>query len=142
MVKVRMSEIPEDSPIIKQSRKSKSQTKERDAFDDLLDDFEPDDEEKKVYYKTLIHFPEIGYSVNPSYIQSIEKTFRLRESIYNEEKPVVSEYGILINCGVNASMNSPKSDIELWYKNEEYRNQRYDKLMTKLDEIGIKIVTI
>lgn len=147
MVKVRTSQIPEDSPIRKVTKKLSSKREqhheeERDDIDLLLDNFEPDEEDKKSYFKTLITFPELSRSINPSYIQSIEKTFRLKESNSNFEAEFKPEYGILINCGVISGMNSPKGDIELWYKDENFRDQRYDKLMKTLDEVGIKVITI
>lgn len=142
MTKVRTSQIPEDSPIRKVTRKKQFYDEERDELDDMLDSFEPDDEEKKTYYKTLISFPETGQVINALYIQSIEKGFRLKESTINFEAELISEYGILINVGMTTGMNSPKADIELWYKNEYYRDQRYHNLMKKLDEAGIKIITV
>lgn len=143
MTKVRTSQIPEDSPIRHVSRKSKKfYDDEQDELDDLLDEFEPDEEKKKTYFKTLITFPELGYSINPSYIQTIEKKFRLKESSTNFEAEPVSEYGIVINCGVTTGMNAPKGDIELWYKSEKYRDQRYEEMMNKFDNAGIKVITI
>lgn len=139
MVKVRTSQIPEDSPIVK--IKKQNPKKERDDFDNLLDTFEPDDEEKKVYFRTLINIPEAG-SINAGYIHSVEKVFRLRESSSNFEGESVPEYGIVINQGITPGINSPKPDIEIWYRTEEYRNQRYDKLMSILDEVGIKVITL
>lgn len=143
MTKVRTSQIPEDSPIRHVSRKSKKfYDDEQDELDDLLDEFEPDEERKKTYFKTLITFPELGYSINPLYIQTIEKKFRLKELSTNFEAEPVSEYGIVINCGVITGMNAPKGDIELWYKSEKYRDQRYEEMMNKFDNIGIKVITI
>lgn len=143
MVKVRTSQIPEDSPIKKVTHKTKKfNSEERDEFDDMLDSFEPDEEDKKIYFKTLITFPELGYSINPSYIHSVEKKFRLKESNSNFESELIPEYGITINCGVTSGMNSPKGDIELWYKDETYRDQRYDRMMKIFDEVGIKVLTI
>lgn len=143
MTKVRTSQIPEDSPIRQTSRKSKKfYDDERDELDDLLDEFDPGEEQKKTYFKTLITFPELGYSINPSYIQTIEKKFRLKESSTNFEAEPVSEYGIVINCGVTTGMNAPKGDIELWFKNEYVRDKRYHDMLKKFDEIGIKVITV
>lgn len=143
MTKVRTSRIPEDSLIRQMSYKSKKfYDDEQDEFDDLLDKFEPGEEEKKTYFKTLITFPELGYSINPSYIQTIEKKFRLKESSTNFEAEPVSEYGIVINCGVTTGMNAPKGDIELWFKNECVRDKRYNDMLKKFDEIGIKVITV
>lgn len=143
MIKVRASQIPEDSPIKQISRKSKKfYDDERDEFDDLLDEFEPGEDEKKTYFKTLITFPELGYSINPSYIQTIEKRFRLKESSTNFEAEPVSEYGIVINSGITTGLNSPKGDIELWFRNEDVRDKRYCDMLKKFDEIGIKVITV
>lgn len=143
MVKVRTTQIPEDSPIRQVTRKSKKfYDEERDEIDDLLDEFEPDEDEKKTYFKTLITFPELGYSINSSYIQTIEKKFRLKESSMNFEAEPVLEYGIVINCGITSGLNSPKGDIEIWFKNEDVRDKRYDDMLKKFDEIGIKVIMI
>lgn len=140
MVKVRTSQIPEDSPIKKITHKSKEFDEEdNDEFYDLLDDL---NEENKTYFKTLIAFPEIGRVINSSYIQSIEKKFRIKESSINFEAESNAEYGIIINSGITPGLNSLKGDIELWYKNEEYRDKRYEELLKKFDEIGIKVITI
>ena len=117
---------------------------ESSEVDDYMDsmDSEIDEEDEKSYFKTLIEFPEIGISINPSFIQSLEKSFKLSESDYNFEGEPKCLFGIIINKGITQGVNSPKSDFEIWFESEEIRDQRYKKLMTKLDEIGIKIVQI
>ena len=117
---------------------------EPSEVDDYMDsmDSEIDEENEKSYFKTLIEFPEIGISINPSFIQSLEKSFKLSESDYNFEGEPKCLFGIIINKGITQGVNSPKSDFEIWFESEEIRDQRYKKLMTKLDEIGIKIVQI
>ena len=103
-------------------------------------DITQDDE--KSYFKTLIEFPEIGISINPCFIQSVEKSFKLSESDYNFEGEPKCLFGIVINKGITQGVNAPKGDFEIWFESEEIRDQRYKKLMTKLDEVGIKIVQI
>ena len=142
MVKVRTSQIPEDSPIRKVTLKKQFHDDERDELDDLLNSFESNEDEKKTYYKTFITFPELGYSINPSYIQTIEKNFRLKESSTNFEAEPVFEYGIVINRGITTGLNSPKGDIEFWFRNEYVRDKRYNDMMKKFDEIGVKVITI
>lgn len=117
---------------------------EPSEVDDYMDsmDSEIDEENEKSYFKTLIEFPEIGISINPSFIQSVEKSFKLSESDYNFEGESKCLFGIVINKGITQGVNSPKSDFEIWFESEEIRDQRYKKLMTKLDEVGIKIVQI
>lgn len=117
---------------------------EPSEVDDYMDsmDSEVDEEDEKSYFKTLIEFPEIGISINPSFIQSVEKSFKLSESDYNFEGEPKCFFGIVINKGITQGVNSPKGDFEIWFESEEIRDQRYQKLMTKLDEIGIKIVQI
>lgn len=116
---------------------------EPSEVDDYMDSMDSEmDEEEKSYFKTLIEFPEIGISINPSFIQSVEKSFKLSESDYNFEGESKCLFGIVINKGITQGVNSPKSDFEIWFESEEIRDQRYKKLMTKLDEVGIKIVQI
>lgn len=150
MVKVRTTVIPEDSPV-KKIGKTKPTAEEVDAdqpeeasdlIERLLSQSESKEDEEKAYYKTLITFPETGQTVNAGYIQSVEKRFRVKESSFNFEAEPTAEYGIVINGGITAGINSPKPDIELWYKNESYRDQRYNELLRKFDEIGIKVITV
>ena len=117
---------------------------ESSEVDDYMDsiDSEIDEKDEKFYFKTLIEFPEIGISINPSFIQSVEKSFKFIESDYNFESVPKCLFGIVINKGITQGVNSPKSDFEIWFESEEIRDQRYKKLMTKLDEVGIKIVQI
>lgn len=122
-------------------RKPYSEPSEVDDYMDSMDS-EIDKEDEKSYFKTLIEFPEIGISINPSFIQSVEKSFKLSESDYNFEGESKCLFGIVINKGITQGVNSPKGDFEIWFESEEIRDQRYKKLMTKLDEIGIKIVQI
>lgn len=133
-----------------QTRKSKLSYKKTSHFessevDDYMDSIDSDTDEEndeKSYFKTLIEFPEIGISINPSFIQSVEKSFKLSESDYNFEGEPKCLFGIVINKGITQGVNSPKGDFEIWFESEEIRDQRYKKLMTKLDEVGIKIVQI
>ena len=100
-----------------------------------------EDDEKK-YFRTLITFSEIGLSINPQIIQSIEKSFRIKESVHNYETTPEPEYGILINYGIESSANNPKKSAELWYKDESYRDRRYRRIIATLDEIGIKVISV
>lgn len=142
MVKVRTSKIPENSPIRK-IKKILVQKLNKNDIEDEDDDFSENDEdseddEKKVVLKYLIYFSDTGYTINPFHIHSIEKTFRLKESTLN----LNTEYGMIINCGIESGTHTPKGDIEFWYKDENFRDQRYTELMKVLDEIGIKTLTI
>ena len=123
-------------------RKPHFESSEVDDYMDSIDYSEIDEKDEKSYFKTLIEFPEIGISINPSFIQSVEKSFKLSESDYNFEGEPKCLFGIIINKGITQGVNSPKSDFEIWFESEEIRDQRYKKLMTKLDEVGIKIVQI
>ena len=123
-------------------RKLHFEPSEVDDYMDSIDYSEIDEKDEKSYFKTLIEFPEIGISINPSFIQSVEKSFKLSESDYNFEGEPKCLFGIIINKGITQGVNSPKSDFEIWFESEEIRDQRYKKLMTKLDEVGIKIVQI
>lgn len=137
MVKARTSKLSYE-------RKPHFESSEVDDYMDSIDSEvdKEDENDEKSYFKTLIEFPEIGISINPSFIQSVEKSFKLSESDYNFEDEPKCLFGIVINKGITQGVNSPKSDFEIWFESEEIRDQRYNKLMTKLDEIGIKIVQI
>ena len=117
---------------------------ESSQVDDYMDSIDSDenDKDENYYFRTLIEFPDLGISVNPSYIQSIEKSFKLSESDYNFEGEPKCLFGIIINKGVIQGINSPMSNSEIWFENEEIRNQSDNRLMTKLDEVGFKIVKL
>lgn len=128
MVKVKTSQIPEEEPI----KRIQSMLREEN------------EEEKKFYYRTLIHFADIGKALNASAIQSIDKTFRVHtpdDSYFDEDARTTFEYGIIINRDVPSNSNNI-SNVEIWYMDERWRDDRYKLLMEILDTAGIKVITI
>lgn len=143
-MKVRMSQIPEDNGKPNFVKK-KIQQKEND---DWLEDDEPnvsynntDDEKEENYIKSMISFPEEGINISLFGIETIEKDFRIKESNYGGEN-VIFEYGIVINKDMEPSMRYPRVNISVWFESEEVRDQRYDNMMTKLKNVGFKIIEV
>lgn len=153
MVKVKTSQIPEDSPIVKKVKKTSQKGRWRhidpDDIDSEIDNYfasynqedDINDEKEKTYFRYMLSIPDFGIILNAYQILSIEKAFRLDESNYGGEN-ITPAYGIIINQGIKSSPSNPKHDIELWFKTEELRDQRYDKMMKALDDAGIKIVNV
>lgn len=150
MTKVRTSQIPEDSPIVKKTKRTSRKENWRridavDADDDADNYFDAldneDDENKKTYFRHMLSIPDFGILLNVYQINSIEKAFRLDESNYGGEN-ITPMYGIIINQGITPSPSNPKHDVELWFKTEELRDQRYDKMIEALDDAGIKILNV
>jgi hypothetical protein len=99
---------------------------------------ESNEEEKKIYWKTMINLTDIGLIISVNHIHVVEKTFKLVTSNYNDT--VTHWYGILINGGCIVSPNCPKTDIALWYRSEEFRDQRYSEIIAALDAARVKVI--
>lgn len=151
MTKVRMSQIPEDSPIIKKTKRTSKkegwrtidpdeESSEVDNYFDSIDSGS-NEEDQKTYFRTMLNIPDAGIVLNAFQVNSIEKTFRLLESNYGGDN-VTPQYGIAINRGLVASPSCPKTDIEIWFYKEEIRDQRYDKMLAALDDAGIKLMNV
>jgi hypothetical protein len=141
MVKVRISQIPEESgkPIITKKCKDNgfsenTETNSRNYNDDT------DGYPNHQYVKSMISFPE-GVNISLYSIETIEKDFRVKESNYGGEK-VIIEYGIVINKDMEPSMRYPRVDVEIWFESEEVRDQRYDNMLTKLKQSGFKFIDV
>lgn len=150
MVKVRTSQIPEESGkpnFIKNKVQKSKMIKDDDWLDDdkLNDDNsrynDNDTEKEERYIKSMISFPQEGINISLFGIETIEKDFRIKESNYGSELVIV-QYGIVINKGMESSMRYPRVNIDVWFDSEEVRDQRYDNMMTKLKQAGFKFIEV
>jgi hypothetical protein len=99
------------------------------------------DEEDGMIVRTMLYIPEIGFSISIYGIETIDKTFRVKESTHGtgEVKP---QYGIVFNKDMDKSMRYPRTNIEFWFDSEEIRDQRYTKIVRHLSAAGFKFMEV
>lgn len=144
MVKVRQSQIPEESG---KAIKVKNTTQRKET---VLDDDEPlngeffdvddrkDDEDLDIV-RTMLHIPELGFSISLFGIETIDKSFRVYESI-NGTGDVKPQYGIILNKDMEKSMRYPRTNIEFWFDDEKIRDKRYSKIISRLKDAGYRFM--
>ena len=132
-MKVRESQIPEDSGKPIRVRRSKN------AYDEDIDEIihDEDDDEKKKFYKPMLHLPDIGFVISLAEIESIDKIMK-----FVEHPTARWNYGICINKNISSSIRIPRTNIEIWYEKEEQRDKRYDKFLEILQENGVKLLEV
>ena len=145
MVKVWNSAIDDEANkhhvVRKQIVKKRHGTKGESDFDDTLEDEDhtmvsrssDDDDERKI--RTMIRLEDFDVTLSIWAIESIEKKSRFVET----PRPRW-QFGIVINAGIEPSMRFPKVDIGAWYEKEEWRDERYNELLAKLETYGFKIL--
>lgn len=144
MVKVRQSQIPEESgKAIKV--KNTTQRKETVSDDDepLNDEFFDVDDRKNDedldIVRTMLHIPELGFSISLFGIETIDKSFRVYESI-NGTGDVKPQYGIILNKDMEKSMRYPRTNIDFWFDDEKVRDKCYNKIISRLKDAGYKFI--
>lgn len=143
MVKVRQSQIHEESGKAVKV-KNTTQRKENVSDDEPLNDvfFEVDnkkDDEDLDIVRTMLHIPELGFSISLFGIETIDKSFRVYESI-NGTGDVKPQYGIILNKDMEKSMRYPRTNVEFWFDNEKVRDKRYDKIISRLKDVGYRFI--
>lgn len=131
-MKVRESQIPEESGKAKIIRKSNK--------DINVDKDSDDDDDKKggpKFVRPMIYFIDIGLTLSLFEIESVEKTM-----LFLEKPKPRWNYGITINKDIEPSIRVPKTNIEIWYEKEEQRDKRYQDLLNALIENGVKLINI
>lgn len=145
MVKVRQNQIPEESG---KAVKIKTTVQRNETFteNEPIDAFLDDDELKngisdggETIVRTMLHIPEIGFSISLFGIETIDKSFRVYESV-NGTGEVKPQYGIIINKDMDKSMRYPRTNIDFWFNSEEERDKRYNKVIKRLKDAGYKFV--
>lgn len=139
-MKVRVSQIPEESGKPKFEKKMKTSVKKSKDFDDEEDDNttdESEDEEQKRLKKTMISFNEEGIVISAYDLNCIEKDMRF------VDKPTAHwEFGITINKGLNPGQFINKTDLSMWYMKEEVRDRKWDRLMELLKLEGLNVIEV
>lgn len=143
MVKVRQSQIHEESGKAVKV-KNTTQRKKNVSDDEPLNDvfFEVDnkkDDEDLDIVRTVLHIPELGFSISLFGIETIDKSFRVYESI-NGTGDVKPQYGIILNKDMEKSMRYPRTNVEFWFDNEKVRDKRYDKIISRLKDVGYRFI--
>lgn len=146
MVKVRQSQIPEESGKAVKV-KANVQRNETSTYDESMNaEFFDDDElrngtgdDGETIVRTMLHIPEIGFSISLFGIETIDKSFRVYESM-NGTGEVKPQYGIILNKDMDKSMRYPRTNIEFWFDSEEVRDKRYNKIVKRLKDAGYKFV--
>lgn len=144
MVKVRQSQIPEESgKAIKV--KNTTQRKETVSDDDeplngeFFDVDDKKDDEDLDIVRTMLHIPELGFSISLFGIETIDKSFRVYESI-NGTGDVKPQYGIILNKDMEKSMRYPRTNIDFWFDDEKVRDKCYNKIISRLKDAGYRFM--
>lgn len=140
-MKVRESQIPEeDGKAVKVSSGRKQEEISGGGKNFFNGEF-GGDEDGETIVRTMLHIPEIGFSISIFGIETIDKIFRVKESIHGtgDVKP---QYGIVFNKDMDKSMRYPRTNIEFWFDSEEIRDQRYTKIVKRLTDAGFKFVEV
>ena len=143
MVKVRQSQIPEESG---KAIKVKNSTQRKEIVSDdepmnneLFDIDDRKNDEDLNIVRTMLHIPELGFSISLFGIETIDKSFRVYESI-NGTGDVKPQYGIILNKDMEKSMRYPRTNIEFWFDDEKVRDKRYNNIMSRLKDAGYKFI--
>ena len=143
MVKVRQSQIPEESG---KAIKVKNFTQRKEIVSDdepmnneLFDIDDRKNDEDLNIVRTMLHIPELGFSISLFGIETIDKSFRVYESI-NGTGDVKPQYGIILNKDMEKSMRYPRTNIEFWFDDEKVRDKRYNNIMSRLKDAGYKFI--
>jgi hypothetical protein len=144
MVKVRLSQIKEESSKpVRIRRENVSKVKRTTNYDDSYDedyedeDQKPEEDMKTRLSKTILHFKSEGITMTAWDLSTIEPEMRFVES----PRPHW-EYGIVINKGLTPGQFIQKTDLYIWYRNEEMRDRKMKHLLEVLKENGMNIIEI
>lgn len=136
MVKVRVSQIPEESG--KAKRVPKDDEEQEKRIDHLPSEMGEDEEEHKAI-RLMLHIPEVGFSISLFGIETIDKSFRVYEST-NGTGEVKPQWGIIINKDMEPTLRYPRTNVDFWYDTEEVRDKRYNEIIEGLTQAGYKFL--
>lgn len=143
MVKVRQSQIPEESgKVIKvknTTQRKETVSDDEPLYDGFFDVDDKKDDEDLEIVKTMLHIPELGFSISLFGVETIDKSFRVYESI-NGTGDIKPQYGIILNKDMEKSMRYPRTNIEFWFDDEKVRDKRYNKIISRLKDAGYRFM--
>lgn len=126
-MKVRMSNINEtDDKVVRGKKHNLAQGNDSSGGD-----------EEEVVIKQMVRLKDFDITISLWGIECIEK---IRRFVPNPTPRW--QYGIVINGGMEPSQRYPKTDIEAWYENEAYRDERYEYLLCRLEDLRFKVIEI
>ena len=147
-MKVRLSQIPEDSGKPKFTRKHAAKPKkgligdidedeEEEEAEGQDDDWDNGEEDKKRLSKTVLHFKEFGVTISAYDFHTMEYDMRF------VEKPKAHwEFGITINKDLTPGQFITKTNISFWFMTEEARDEKMEKLLEVLKENGLNVIEV
>lgn len=146
MVKVRQSQIPEESGKAVKVSNTTHRKETVSDYESLNDEFFDVDcrrtaEKDLDIVRTMFHIPELGFSISLFGIETIDKSFRVYESI-NGTGDVKPQYGIILNKDMEKSMRYPRTNIEFWFDDEKVRDKRYNKIISRLKDAGYRFMEV
>ena len=87
--------------------------------------------------KPVFYFQRIGLVIPIWAVLTLEKDVKW------EDKPKAHPvYGIVINRGMEPSQMCPIGEKAMWYEKEELRDQRYEEMVSMMDETNFKVITL
>lgn len=141
-MKVRVSQIPETeqkpSKVIRQ-RATQPDIPSEDNVS-IHNEETSDEDDDRFIVKTMLYIPELGFSISLTGIETIDKSFRVYESI-NGTGDIKPQWGIILNKDMDKSIRFPRTNIDFWFNSEELRDKIYQKIVNKLNEAGYNFVT-
>ena len=108
---------------------NKRPIKKKTAINDESDS----DNDRKI--RTVIYLEDFNTTLSIWAIESIEKKSRFVETPHPRW-----QFGIVINADIEQSIRFPKVDVGAWYEKEEFRDKKYDQLLSKLERCGFRIL--
>lgn len=142
MVKVRQSQIHEESGKavkVKNTVQRKETVSDDEPMNGVFFEVDKKDDEDLDIVKTMLHIPELGFSISLFGVETIDKSFRVYESI-NGTGDVKPQYGIILNKDMEKSMRYPRTNIEFWFDDEKVRDKRYNKIISRLKDAGYRFM--
>lgn len=99
------------------------------------------EEQEGCIIRNMLHIPELGFSINFSGIETIDKSFRVFESV-NGTGEVKPQFGIVLNKDMEKSMRYPRTNVEFWFNDEEVRDNRYKRIIQRLSSAGYRFIEV
>ena len=135
-MKVRHSNIPVSNGKPQYPNRKPEPANSPFSDDDDKDEEDDDDKEAK-YIKTMVVFKGLGLTMGLFSIESIETGMQF------VEKPKAHwEYGIMINHAMEPSIRFPKTNVSVWFENEEVRDKRYADMLETLESFGFNMLEV
>ena len=120
----------------KQADKKKKQT--ASAHDeDVLAMLGLDGAGKAKPKKPVFYFKEIGLVIPIWAVITLEKSID-----WSRVPKTHAVYGIVINRGMEPSQSCPVGEKAMWYEKEELRDQRYEEMVSMMNETNFKVITL